>query len=143
MINYDFDFWANVNAINNIFVAFLYVVLLYLIVAGLVKKRFGTAFVLIVIFSVVIGLDVKFTRERFVKLDPDRLEITQLNGDVVKINVNDVERFWGINESSKGVRTGCYLWIESRTDDFRSVTTENKYKCGSDAKYLNAKFHKY
>lgn len=123
--------------------ALLYIVLLYSTVAGLYNKKFKTAFVLIVAFFIVVGLDVKFTRERFLEFSPDTLEITQLSGDVVKININDVERFWGIDEISKGVRTGCYLWIESKTDDFRSVTTDDKYRCGKDAKYLNARFHKY
>ena len=120
----------------------LYFTLIYLVAAALVKKYYKIAISLIAVFSITVALDIKYTNDRFLQLDPNTLTITRLNGNIAQININDVKRFWGIAEGAKGVRTGCYLWVQTSNEDYRSVTTDDKYQCGKDAKYLNEKYHK-
>ena len=57
-----------------------------------------------------------------------------------QLDIQDIKYFWGVSQGGKSVKTACYLWVQSKTIDYRSVATYKKNRCKKDAEYLNEKF---
>ena len=76
MIEYSFDFWGNINAINNIFIGMLYWALFVFTLVAIIKKRYITTIIITSGLLVTLALDIVYTNQRFVSLNLDTLEIT-------------------------------------------------------------------
>ena len=145
MIEYQYDFWMNYGLIGNPDLFFMWVVPFVLLI--LAKEYKNIRFKLIVIavssFVIILGVHKYYVGKRFVLFEPESSEVRLVNGDVLKININDVSHFWSI-KLGKFRGHSCYMWIQMKKGkDIRSVNVSNKNRrCLHDANSLNEKFNK-
>ncbi len=141
MIEYSYNYWANSAPL---FIGIFLWLLIVLAIFAIFKRRLILFLVLMTSLLVMLAIANRVISQRFINLNPGNLEITLVNGDVIKLNSKEINRFWGVRNSSKGVATSCYLWVQLKSGgSYRSVTIDNWGRCGKDAKYLNGKFNKY
>ncbi len=81
---------------------------------------------------------------RFVKLihHPEEVTLFKKSGELVKIPIGSIERFWSISIGRSG-GWSCYLLIKTAEATYNSlIVRKREHSCKSDADYLNGVYRK-